>query len=404
MLSDGADRYDVAEPNTCVVAGSGNDVITGCKMSGSFVLGGSGDDVLTLGQGVVAYGGPGNDTIESLGNAALFGNDGDDTIISHAGTNVIFPGSGKDRVETGSGNDTVVLFDECEVTAGKIIDLGEGHDVVIAPLPRAELEARGVVLRGVEEVRVESNPCKSDCRTPPQCVGGGQCTVQAGGALACACPPWSEGPTCATPRPLAYASPPAPTLDGADDPARIRQARAFISWFANGTAGDRDAVKGAIDATRGNLSIRDALLSVGRDLLASPLAEEQHAAVEVIGYMNCRRCVDVLIEFFPPNVPDGPVIESADPKTRPRAVQSLMAWNLAKMGTRRTKAFLLEHLARHSDAGVRQSIVFALAQAYGEAIRSQVASVARPEDMFAFDWIDNADPNYDAKFRARHPR
>jgi hypothetical protein len=103
-LGDAADSYDVSAPNTCVVSGKGDDRITGCKMSGSFVLGGEGNDDLQLGQGVVAYGGPGDDRIESFGNATLFGNDGDDVLIAQSGTNVIMPGPGKDEVQTGGGS------------------------------------------------------------------------------------------------------------------------------------------------------------------------------------------------------------------------------------------------------------------------------------------------------------
>jgi len=368
-------------------------------------LGGEGNDDLQLGQGVVAYGGPGNDRIESFGNATLFGNDGDDVLIAHSGTNVIFPGPGKDEIQTGGGDDTVVLFDACEATSGKIIDLGAGQDTVISPLTRAELETCGITLIGVEEVRVESDACRSECRNPPNCVAGGTCVVQADATLGCSCPPWATGPTCATHRDLPYVAEPPPSLDGADEAARIQQARRFISWFLNGAVGSRDAARTALDGTRGNIPMREAFAVAGRTLLASPIAEEQLAAVDVLGYLQCRACTATLIEFFPASVPNVPTADNGnDAKTRARAVQSGIARQLAGAKTRRGKTFLLEQLARHSDNVVRKSIIFALSQAYGEPIRGTVAAIARPEDMIAFDWLSNDDPNFDAKLRARNPR
>jgi hypothetical protein len=87
------------------------------------------------------------------------------------GNNVIIPGPGKDQVITGDGDDIVVINDECEIVAGERISTGAGHDVVISPVDRAGLVARGVILGDVEEVRVERHSCQSECRNPPQCSG-----------------------------------------------------------------------------------------------------------------------------------------------------------------------------------------------------------------------------------------
>jgi hypothetical protein len=396
-LTGGQDRYDVPGPNTCVFAGDGDDIVTGCKMSGSFVLGGAGDDELMLGQGVVAYGGPGNDRIESFGNATLFGNEGDDVLIAHAGTNVIFPGPGKDQIETGSGDDTVILLDACEATAGKVIDLGAGTDTVVSPLTRAELESRGVKLIGVETVRVEGDSCKSECRNPPKCLAAGRCVVNSDQSLGCSCPPWASGPLCETPHAIGYAPTPAPPLNGADDATRLQQTRTFLTWVLNGTVGEATAARAALDATRGNRAISEAFVTSARDLLQSPSVSEQMTAISVLGYLNCRRCVDALIEAFPTTVPTD-----SEARLNARAVQSRLAFELAHSKTIRTKGFLLEHLARHTDLAVRQRIIFSLSQAYGDSIRASVATIARSDEMEAFDWIANGDPDFNAKLRQHY--
>src|SRR5262249_26049550 len=139
----GADRIEVTAPGTCVDAASGNDRVFG-TVTGSTVLGGAGNDLISVGQGSVVYGGAGNDVIETTGNSVVFGNDGDDEIVIPAGNNVVIPGPGKDLVELGPGDDVTIINDECEVVAGERLSGGDGHDRLISPLSRAELEARGV--------------------------------------------------------------------------------------------------------------------------------------------------------------------------------------------------------------------------------------------------------------------
>lgn len=78
-----------------------------------------------------------------------------------------------------------------------------------------------------------------------------------------------------------------------------------------------------------------------------------------------------------------------------------MAVALANTRTERAKLFLLERLGSHEDPEIRRAVIFSLAQAYGEPVRSSVASVARPTDLGAFDWVSDSDPDFDAKYRAR---
>lgn len=352
------------------------------------------DDTLQLGQGVVAYGGPGNDNLESFGNATLFGNDGDDTLIAHAGRNVIFPGAGQDRVFTGDGDDTVVLMDSCEATSGKIIDLGGGYDVVISPLTQVELEARGVVLRGVEEFRIESDACRSECRNPPRCVGGGSCVVQADNSLGCECPPSSTGPLCDVPKEVPYERQPVPELAGPDDSRRQVQARQFINWYTNTTVGELSTARAALDQVT-SLEMRAAFATVGDEVLSSWRDAERITAVEILGYLACQRCLDVLMAHFPTTV-------RAERLNEDRAVQAMIAHELAVSRTSKSIDFLLTRVSGHEDQLVRRATISALALTIGEPIRSRIMAAARPADRGAYHLISNTDPAFDAKYSARY--
>jgi Ca2+-binding RTX toxin-like protein len=111
-LVDGAYKLDVngtistIDPGTIkqfdVLTGDGNDVITiGPGVPGTYVLAGGGDDTIT--------GGDGNDTFNgSSGNDLIFGGGGDDRLTGGAGRDQIYGFSGKDRIYGEAGNDVVV--------------------------------------------------------------------------------------------------------------------------------------------------------------------------------------------------------------------------------------------------------------------------------------------------------
>lgn len=146
-----------------IVTGLGPDLLSGGAAldyltSGSaldVVLGRSGSDVLTLpvGNGTV-YGGDGHDVIEVTGGGTIYGNRGDDAIVGAVGNHFIYPGPGRDSVETGVGNDTVTIFNECELEPFEVLDGGLGVDTLVTPLPVLDLIARGVVVLNFENVVV----------------------------------------------------------------------------------------------------------------------------------------------------------------------------------------------------------------------------------------------------------
>src|SRR5262249_37071564 len=132
----------------------------------------------------------GSDTIAAQGghSVVLGGPDGD-VIQAANGDNFVVPGGGADNVATGTGNDTVAIYDVCEIESGETIDTGTGTDTLITPVPLAELQARGVNIANVENVVVQANSCKSECALPkPDCLGRGRCKEGATpGQMACDC-------------------------------------------------------------------------------------------------------------------------------------------------------------------------------------------------------------------------
>lgn len=119
---DGNDIVDGGTGNDSMVGGSGNDTMIGGSGNDS-VLGGSGNDRLD--------GGSGNDNIDggSGSDTVVYNTAGDVTVNLWAGTASGASGndtlSNIERVETGSGNDTVYGTD-----GANVIEVGSGNDTV----------------------------------------------------------------------------------------------------------------------------------------------------------------------------------------------------------------------------------------------------------------------------------
>jgi Ca2+-binding RTX toxin-like protein len=109
-LDDGDDSADLLE-NVWgrALGGAGDDIVNGFgsveggpgddRLSGSYLLGGEGDDQFLLAAGppafeVTAYGGPGNDTMQG-----------------HVGGDSFYPGLGDDNIDGGGGFDVINAWD-----------------------------------------------------------------------------------------------------------------------------------------------------------------------------------------------------------------------------------------------------------------------------------------------------
>jgi hypothetical protein len=196
VLTQNSDTRTFTETNRCIVALGGHDTIqtTG---TGTVLLGGDGDDRLVGVANSRVRGGDGRDTINVSGGAVAMGNAGDDIISAANGDNFIYPGAGADVVAGGTGNDTLVVYDVCEISFGENWDGGTGTNTLITPVPLAQLQAMGVTVANFQNIVVQQNSCRSDCSSKPSCNGHGTCAEGgAPGQTQCQCEAGFLPPDC----------------------------------------------------------------------------------------------------------------------------------------------------------------------------------------------------------------
>ena len=197
-LSPNSDTFSTNTSNQCVVALAGSDTIA-ANTGNPIVLAGPGDDTIIAGANALVRGGDGRDTINVwAGPSTVYGGSGDDTINAANGDNLVVPGPGRDTVAMGTGNDTLALYDLCEVNGGpKNLDGGSGTNTLITPVPVAQLRSLGYTVSNFQNVIVQANSCKSECVTQPDCSGHGSCGEgPTAGSVKCVCDPAFQGAKC----------------------------------------------------------------------------------------------------------------------------------------------------------------------------------------------------------------
>jgi Ca2+-binding RTX toxin-like protein len=119
----------------------GTDTLSG-NDGPDLIRGGDGDDTLN--------GGSGNDTLN--------GGDGDDTLNGGTGDDNLHPGGGFDVVSGGAGDDEILIARAHEISAGELIDGGDGFDTLRFSVPSDSnsgvVDLRGMTLRSIESIRV----------------------------------------------------------------------------------------------------------------------------------------------------------------------------------------------------------------------------------------------------------
>ena len=166
--TDGTDTLTGGNHRQCIAGLGGADTISGGNQS-DVIFAGPGNDVCYGGNSNdPIYGGIGDDTIDASNgkDAELWGGPGDDQIVGGAGKDRIRGGAGRDNLYGGKGDDVFIIAAACEVPAGEVIDGGEGTDRIESPLTRAELEARGVIIRNVEEFVLTPVLLDAECVDP----------------------------------------------------------------------------------------------------------------------------------------------------------------------------------------------------------------------------------------------
>jgi hypothetical protein len=179
--------------NECLLALAGDDTL----VYAAVIHGGPGRDTIMSAAGGTVRGGSGDDTVNAYQGARVNGNAGNDTINAANGANFVVPGPGRDQVVGGVDNDTVAIYDLCEVVAGESLDGGAGVDTLISPVSKAQLIALGVSVQRFETVVVDPQACMSECVTGNDCSGHGDC-VDGGtpGTFSCTCEPPFTGTLC----------------------------------------------------------------------------------------------------------------------------------------------------------------------------------------------------------------
>jgi hypothetical protein len=147
-----------------LAGGTSNDLI---KSSGAsnVLVGGTGNDWLEmpLGSGSV-FGGPGREVVEDTHGGVIYGNADDDFIETDFATHTIIPGPGEDSVYGGTGDDTVIIYDVCELEWFEVLDGGFGNDTLITPVSTTQLFFMGVSVSHFENIIVtDDNRHLSEC-------------------------------------------------------------------------------------------------------------------------------------------------------------------------------------------------------------------------------------------------
>jgi Ca2+-binding RTX toxin-like protein len=131
-LGRGSDRYTGGQSAfNLVLAGPGNDRMTGGRFRDS-LQGGSGDDSASGGAGRdILLGNSGNDKLNGgADDDLLSGNAGDDVLIGGAGTDLLGGGAGMDRLFGGPGPDQLIGGPGKDWLNG-----GPGHNTLIQDSP-----------------------------------------------------------------------------------------------------------------------------------------------------------------------------------------------------------------------------------------------------------------------------
>src|SRR5205814_8848443 len=89
-------------------------------------------------------------------SATLWGGAGNDTITGSPGADNIMPGPGVKSLNAGAGNDTVTIFDVCEIKPGTSFNGGSGTDKLITPVPVSTLVSLGATITSFEVVVIDA--------------------------------------------------------------------------------------------------------------------------------------------------------------------------------------------------------------------------------------------------------
>src|SRR4030095_11987905 len=90
-----------------------------------------------------------------------------DSITGSPGADTIMPGPGVKALHANGGNDTVVVFDTCEIKPGTVLDGGSGTDTLVTPVSVTAVRNLGATVTSFENVVIDTSQ-----RYLSECCGG----------------------------------------------------------------------------------------------------------------------------------------------------------------------------------------------------------------------------------------
>ncbi|MEM9090302.1 MAG: TIGR03118 family protein [Cyanobacteria bacterium P01_F01_bin.53] len=131
--SDGDDLLVISGDNNIFNLGDGNNTLTARGLNQTVAVG-SGDDIISIGSGVVELGDGTNFVTSSAGSATVTGGSGDDTVNQVQGNLIANLGEGNNHATSGAGDDEITTGsgdDFAHAGAGtNTLNLGEGDNTV----------------------------------------------------------------------------------------------------------------------------------------------------------------------------------------------------------------------------------------------------------------------------------
>ncbi len=183
---DGADTLIGNDGDDLVLGGNGSDSLVGGHGDDQ-LFGGDGDDVLDgRKDDDFLSGGAGDDTIlGDIGDDYIQGDDGNDSLVGGEGDDILSGGDGDDTIEGGEGDNTISGGDGDDsiylsTNGDNWVEAGTGNDTIYAP----HHGGRNVIFGGTGQDRLVLEGVREDCsfRGGPSASSGTNQWVVAGAA------------------------------------------------------------------------------------------------------------------------------------------------------------------------------------------------------------------------------
>jgi hypothetical protein len=230
------------------------------------------------------------------------------------------------------------------------------------------------------------------------------------GPLTCDCPQMTSGAQCENSNPPPFVPSVPPSLHSVPAGGEAQAAIDFTDWYARSSIGDGNAARTELRAARSNPALTKAFVALTTNLIAGPNFRLAAAGLDMVGFLQCRDCEQLLKSMLTRPIPSAGVPTAFEHGTRSGtadefaelALQQTAINGLAFQMTRSSKSYLLSAIATVR-VDVRRSIAHALIAAYGSAVRADVIAALPPEEMIEALRFPNYASNFSALYSAFPP-